>query len=888
MWMSGDAMYRIGRTSAALALAVAASGAPSPAGAQDVPPLATSVVVTPAAALRDGQVVTVEGTGPAAVGVTVVQCQAGANLILGCDMVSRRRVPTDADGRFSTSLPVQMLLRTVGGDVVDCRTGAGCVIAALPYEWDLAGAGTASMAFAPGAQPLPRPTLTMDPPGDLVHGQLVTLTGSGFAAGEQVNVWQCTAVVLNGLNDCLHLAGVTATAEGTVTAVVDVSAILRVSGAFQCSGSTPPCELVVDAESPMSPWAGRVQLIFDPEPPPLPPPVMVVEPADEITDPSSVAVTGSGFTNRAPVAVLFCAYGVPESWTCSEETRVDTTADPAGRFSVTLDVASAFGTGGTADSLVDCRRAPGCVVVAADGTYNRTASAPLTFGPLAPGRGRYLDPVFPEVDITHDVVYHRAIGHDGVPVDLQMDIYQPAGDTATRRPVVMNMHGWMFLFGDEDDMAYLSFEYARRGYVSVSISYRLRPDHEPGDPQAFARAVVDAYDDAAVAVQWIHDHAAEYRIDPDSIAAAGLSSGGAVAFALAYPPGEHGSDTPAVAAALPTSGTSVFTPQTGAPPVLAQHGAYDSILPIDDVRTTCAQARAIGNVCELTEYSDQDHLFSQRRALVRRNADFLAEHMLAPRGYLAPPVAAAGADVTVTEGGSAMLDGSASTEPDGSDLTYAWTPAEHLDDPSSPTPAYTGADDGSEALTLTVTDSHGMAATDQVVVTTENAPPALTILPVTVAGSSTLDLASEVTDPGTLDTHVVAVDWGDGIVEPAVTEPTHAYAEPGRYRVIVTATDDDGATAIWGRQLVVGCTRAGSDRNDVVLGLRGGDVICGLGGDDILLDLFGGDDALYGGPGDDLLYGGPGDDDLVGGVGRDLAWAGPGRDTCTAEQMNSC
>ena len=55
------------------------------------------------------------------------------------------------------------------------------------------------------------------------------------------------------------------------------------------------------------------------------------------------------------------------------------------------------------------------------------------------------------------------------------------------------------------------------------------------------------------------------------------------------------------------------------------------------------------------------------------------------------------------------------------------------------------------------------------------------------------------TDPGILDTHEVAWDWGDGgsdIVSGAAspTAGSHSYAEPGTYTVVVTVTDNDGGS----------------------------------------------------------------------------------------------
>lgn len=67
----------------------------------------------------------------------------------------------------------------------------------------------------------------------------------------------------------------------------------------------------------------------------------------------------------------------------------------------------------------------------------------------------------------------------------------------------------------------------------------------------------------------------------------------------------------------------------------------------------------------------------------------------------------------------------------------------------------------------------------------------------------TFDVAS-FADPGVLDTHAAMINWGDGTLTPGVvTEAngsgtvagTHTYQASGKYMVIVTLTDDDGAQA---------------------------------------------------------------------------------------------
>jgi len=96
---------------------------------------------------------------------------------------------------------------------------------------------------------------------------------------------------------------------------------------------------------------------------------------------------------------------------------------------------------------------------------------------------RYLDEVFEDVGKTEDAVYANSpdlpfwfwIESNTQDIDLDMDIYEPVGDTLTSRPVIIFAHTGAFFSGNNelDDVVDLSISAAKRGYVAVSINYRL-------------------------------------------------------------------------------------------------------------------------------------------------------------------------------------------------------------------------------------------------------------------------------------------------------------------------------------------------------------------------------------------------------------------------------
>lgn len=131
--------------------------------------------------------------------------------------------------------------------------------------------------------------------------------------------------------------------------------------------------------------------------------------------------------------------------------------------------------------------------------------------------------------------------------DLKMDIYEPMGDTATNRPVVIYIHTGNFLppginggiNGDKRDSAAIVMctKLARRGFVAIAPNYRL--GWNPLDPNQFVRraqllnAVYRAIHDMKELVRVVKADASNLGIDKDNIAFFGEGSGGYVGLAYA-------------------------------------------------------------------------------------------------------------------------------------------------------------------------------------------------------------------------------------------------------------------------------------------------------------------------------------------------------------------
>lgn len=258
---------------------------------------------------------------------------------------------------------------------------------------------------------------------------------------------------------------------------------------------------------------------------------------------------------------------------------------------------------------------------------------------VPPGDGpvRYRDPVFSEVSVTSGVTYGSAKDLDGAIQALQLDVYEPTGDTATRRPAIVWVHGGGFRTGTRTSREIVdqARHFAQLGYVNVSISYRLSPTGcIPFNAQCPA-AIEMAKHDAQAAVRFLRANAATYRVDTARIAIAGSSAGGITAYNVAFGADSVGTSgnpghASTVRAAVSLSGAAILTsPDAGEPATLNFHGTADQVVPYSWAQRTLGDAKAAGLVAEETVWEGAGHVpyTTYRTQILERTRNFLFHAM---------------------------------------------------------------------------------------------------------------------------------------------------------------------------------------------------------------------------------------------------------------------
>ncbi|HEY5013034.1 MAG TPA: alpha/beta hydrolase [Acidimicrobiia bacterium] len=251
---------------------------------------------------------------------------------------------------------------------------------------------------------------------------------------------------------------------------------------------------------------------------------------------------------------------------------------------------------------------------------------------------RYRDDIFSAVKTTTDITYGTAVDQTATLVTLKLDLHTPKGDTVTSRPAIVWVHGGGFSGGDKTSPELLdeSDQFARKGYVNVSINYRLAPVGCVGAiTESCLVGIVQAMQDAQTAVRFLRSRATKYGIDPTRIAIGGSSAGAITALNVGYNaadpgPGDHQGFSSAAEAVQSLSGAAIgTTPGADGAPALLFHGTADPLVPYAWAQATVQSAKAAGLVAKLVTWPGDGHVpyLAHRAQILDKTRDFFYLHL---------------------------------------------------------------------------------------------------------------------------------------------------------------------------------------------------------------------------------------------------------------------
>ncbi len=213
---------------------------------------------------------------------------------------------------------------------------------------------------------------------------------------------------------------------------------------------------------------------------------------------------------------------------------------------------------------------------------------------------RYFSHVFETVLVERNIPYGMAPDYLGVHTTLLLDVYQPEGDTESRRPLVILVHGGGFTGGGKAGENFQTWgnDLARRGFIVASIDYRLGTTSKT-EAKPMWEASLRAGQDVRAAVRYLRSMQQHFRIDTSHIFLVGTSAGGLAIVQASHldddevpdfvdaslgtvegnsgTPGESSRVHALVVCWGATTDTLFMEP--GDPPIIAIHGTTDKTVP---------------------------------------------------------------------------------------------------------------------------------------------------------------------------------------------------------------------------------------------------------------------------------------------------------------------
>ncbi|CAN5572113.1 hypothetical protein BH10BAC2_BH10BAC2_28190 [soil metagenome] len=146
---------------------------------------------------------------------------------------------------------------------------------------------------------------------------------------------------------------------------------------------------------------------------------------------------------------------------------------------------------------------------------------------------RYRDNLFASID-KQTVAYGSNVNYLDQQENLLADVYTAAGDTLTKKAMIIYLHGGGFKSGHRDDTACVELckKLAQKGYVTASVDYRA--GYSETTTQQQITAMLRAVQDLNGFVRYAKANADSFNIDTAKIFITGSSAGAITVLAKAY------------------------------------------------------------------------------------------------------------------------------------------------------------------------------------------------------------------------------------------------------------------------------------------------------------------------------------------------------------------
>lgn len=142
---------------------------------------------------------------------------------------------------------------------------------------------------------------------------------------------------------------------------------------------------------------------------------------------------------------------------------------------------------------------------------------------------------YPAIKIVYPVLPDSVNANRNIPYveygerQLSLDVFSHSR-RIINNPAIILVHGGGWRTGDKSLTFPLALQLANRGYVCVSVEYRLFPE------ALFPAAIIDVKN----SIKWLKKNAGQYNVDTNKIAVLGYSAGGQIASLAGF--SMHGDD----------------------------------------------------------------------------------------------------------------------------------------------------------------------------------------------------------------------------------------------------------------------------------------------------------------------------------------------------------